>query len=241
MNLDRRLFMGKVLSGIVYPEYFPLHASENVVNLGCGVGPQLKTYQGSYKHMACVDLLQDRLDQLRAFAQEEGINETAYETHCVPVEQTGLQANGFEKALCIDIIEHLNNPGAMLTEIHRLLKPGGRALVTIPMMHDHVTHLLRSIGKILGRKTSERLPEGHPDRHNTSLSRRQWMKVFEASPLKLVGAKATTLFPPLHLYGIPRFWFRVRAIHAVDRFLCSVPFLNRLGQSWMCILEKPSA
>ena len=139
----------------------------------------------------------------------------------------------------IDIIEHLEDPSAFLAEVHRLLKPGGAALITIPVMHDHYVHVARGVKNLITGKKTRVLPEGHPDRHNTELSRRSWMKVFAASPLVLTRVRATTLFPPLHLYGVPKFWFTCWPVHVLDRFLCSVPLLRRLGQSWMCVLKKP--
>ena len=41
------------------------------------------------------------------------------------------------------------------------------------------------------------------------------------------------MFPPLHLYGMPRFWFSNRFIHAVDRRVAALPGIQRLGQTVM--------
>lgn len=232
MPLDRRLFNGKLQSSIVYPEFFPIQKTDRVVNLGCGVGPQVAAYAGQFQEMVCVDLSEDRLEQLKIFMVERGI--TGFTTLAARVEQTGLPVDSFDKALCIDIIEHLADPMAFLQEIHRLLKPGGRALVTIPVMHDHYVHLARA----LRRSKAKDLPEGHPDKHNSDLSRARWLQLFRQSPLTLKSIRATTLFPPLHLTGIPRFWFTNPIIHGVDRLLCQIPFVRRFGQAWMCILEK---
>ena len=38
----------------------------------------------------------------------------------------------FDVVLCSDVIEHLENPSAMLREIRRVLRPGGVAIVTLP-------------------------------------------------------------------------------------------------------------
>ncbi|MEK7137700.1 MAG: class I SAM-dependent methyltransferase [Patescibacteria group bacterium] len=235
-NLDRRLFEGKLQSSIVYPEFFPLSPEERVVNLGCGVGPQVAIYRGHFREMLCVDTDGNRLRQLIYFMQEHEVSN--FKVLEARVEATGLPDSSFDKALCIDIIEHLTDPMSLVWEVHRILKPGGRALVTVPVMHDRYTHTLRSLRGFFSRKKTKELPEGHPDRHNTNFSRREWMHLFQRSPLQLVSVRATTLFPPLHLYGMPRFWFTNAAIHAVDRWFSSTPGIRRLGQSWMCILEK---
>jgi 2-polyprenyl-3-methyl-5-hydroxy-6-metoxy-1,4-benzoquinol methylase len=235
MQLDRRLFNGKVISSIVYPEIFPMNPTDDVVNLGCGVGPQAVAYNGMYRTMIGVDLSADRLEQSKVLLSEHNV--TGYETLCAPVENTGLATSSFDKALAIDIIEHLPHPRGILDEAHRLLKSGGTLLVSVPAMHDHYTHALFTIGKILGRKTKQ-LPSGHLDAHNASMSVRQWEKLVQEAGFTIIKTRATTLWPPLHLYGLPRFWFTNPFIHAVDRILCSVPILKRFGQAYLMVAKK---
>lgn len=235
MQLDRRLFRGKVTSSIVYPEIFPLLPTEDVVNLGCGVGPQAVAYKGAYRKMVGVDLSQDRLDQSRIFLEEHGV--TGYETLCAPVEKTGLPSASFDKALAIDIIEHLATPLALLQEAHRLLKVGGELLVSVPAMHDHYTHTLSRIAGLLGRKTNH-LPSGHLDAHNSAHSLQGWEALLKEAKFEILRTRATTLFPPLHLYGIPRFWFTNTVIHRIDRWLCTLAILKRFGQAYLFVARK---
>lgn len=235
MELDRRLFDGKVISSVVYPRFFPLGKEMRVVNLGCGLGPQAVVYKNSFKEMVGVDLSQERLRMSEVLLREAGVSN--YRTVCAPVEATGLPSESFERALAIDIIEHLRSPSALLFEAHRLLRPGGELLVSVPAMHDHYVHGIKRIGRLFGKKTKE-LPAGHLDAHNSSLSLREWETVIRNSPLTIVHTRATTLFPPLHLYGVPRFWFTNRFVHAIDSFLCTIPVLKRFGQSSLMILKK---
>lgn len=236
MELDRRLFSGKVQSSIVYPEIFPIAPDEDVVNLGCGVGPQAVVYKGSFRKMVGVDLSRDRLEQSKVLLGEKGVS--GYETLCAPVEKTGLPEQSFDKALAIDIIEHLPEPSGILREAFRLLKPGGQLLVSVPAMHDHYTHTLSGIAKLLGRKTSH-LPSGHLDAHNSSNTVSGWEKLVRSAGFTIVRSRASTLFPPLHLYGVPRFWFSNPVIHAIDRFFCGLPILKRLGQAYLMVAERP--
>lgn len=44
----------------------------------------------------------------------------------------------FDSALCTEVLEHLPDPGRCLDEIHRVVKPGGSVLFTVPMtMYTH--------------------------------------------------------------------------------------------------------
>ncbi len=235
MQLDRRLFNGKIISSIVYPSFFPIHPDQRVVNFGCGVGPQAVAYKDCYQEMVGVDLNAERLEMSKILLAECGVKN--YRTICVPVEQTGLQDASFEKALAIDIIEHLPNPRALLAEARRVLIANGELLVSVPAMHDHYVHLFRWIGKIFGRKTVE-LPSGHLDAHNSAHSVSAWEKIAEDEGFSIVRTRASTLFPPLHLYGIPRFWFKSALIRSIDGFCCSLPFLKRFGQAYLMVLRK---
>jgi len=237
MQLDRRLFNGKVTSSIVYPECFPILPHDDVVNLGCGVAPQAVVYKGSFRSMVGVDLHKERLASSLVMLEEHGV--TGYSTVCAAVESTGLDGGRYDKALAIDIIEHLPHPERLLDEAKRLLKPNGLLLVTVPAMHDLYVHGARNVAKMLGKRTSP-LPSGHLDAHNSDLSLRAWEKVMAHSGFEIVRTRASTLFPPLHLYGVPRFWFTVGWIHAIDSFLCQMPFLKRFGQAMLFILRKPS-
>lgn len=235
MHLDRRLFDGKVISSVVYPEFFPLCPTDHVVNLGCGLGPQAMVYKGNFARMVGVDLHEERLAASRVLLAEHHVQH--YETICAPVEATGLPDTSFDKAIAIDIIEHLEHPRPLLMEAYRLLRPGGEMLVSVPAMHDCYTHGVKWLARMLGKKTQE-LPHGHPDAHNTSLSVRGWMNLVRSTPFQIVRTRATTLWPPLHLYGLSRFWFTNPVIHALDRMLCHFPGLKHLGQAYLMVLCK---
>jgi 2-polyprenyl-3-methyl-5-hydroxy-6-metoxy-1,4-benzoquinol methylase len=45
---------------------------------------------------------------------------------------TGLQDNFFDVVICFQLIEHIKDDKTLLKEIHRVLKPGGKLLLTTP-------------------------------------------------------------------------------------------------------------
>jgi SAM-dependent methyltransferase len=234
--LDRRLFNGKVQSAVIYPRFFPLALTDRVVNLGCGLGPQAVVYKNSFARMVGVDLHAERLKDSHTLLAEHGVQR--YETVCAPVECTGLPDASFDKALAIDIIEHVPDPAAFLREAHRLLKPGAELLISVPAMHDHYVHTFRAIGRLLGRKTHE-LPHGHWDAHNSNHAVSAWRRIIAATPFVIVRTRATTLWPPLHLYGVPKFWFTNSLVRAIDDLFCGLPLLKQLGQTYLIVVRKP--
>ena len=46
---------------------------------------------------------------------------------------TGFPDASFDLVVCSDVIEHVDDPDAMLMEIRRLLTPGGRLIITTPL------------------------------------------------------------------------------------------------------------
>lgn len=47
-------------------------------------------------------------------------------------------AASFDYVICAELLEHVPQPGAVLTEVYRMLKPGGSLIITVPFMfHIH--------------------------------------------------------------------------------------------------------
>lgn len=240
MSLDMR--KGKLASARVYQEFFPFTASDTVINIGCGAGPQAVIYRGQYQQMVGVDINAERLAQADATLRQNGI--THYQTACADVEHLPLPDGVFDKALAVDVIEHVRDPQRMCSEAHRVLKPGGVMLITFPALHDHYVRLFSRIGRLLGRKSKsqraafDKPDEWHPDAHNQEHSVQEWSALVESCGFRLVDSRASTLFPPLHLYGVPRFWFTNPIIHRIDSALAHTRLLRNYGQALVALYEK---
>lgn len=228
---------GKIASSAAHAEFFPLRPTDRVVNLGFGDGPQAVHYAGRFSEMVGVDVNAERLERARRMLAAMGVgNVRLVEGN---VEALPFPDASFEAALACDIIEHVEHPDRFLAEMRRVLVPGGRALITVPAMHDRFTDAVSGLGRLLGKKAAPH-PEGwHPDHHQHEMSVGAWTAVIARAGFRVVRRRATTLFPPLHLYGVPRFWFTVRPLRAADRLLCRIPGLRLLGQTMM--LECVSA
>lgn len=239
--LSRR-FGGKVLSARVYPEFFPLAPEDVVANLGCGTGAQVLAYGASFRRMIGIDISLRRLSQSCETLRDRKLG--GYAAVCAMAESVPLRSESFDKVLAIDVIEHVVDPTAVCREMHRLLRSGGRLLVTFPAMHDRITDALTAMLRLVPRRNQRSrgfLPSSgqwNPDAHNNRLSLQSWINLVEGSGFMLRRSRASTLFPPLHLYGVPRVWFSNDTIHAVDARLCAIRGLRRLGQSLACDFER---
>lgn len=227
---------GKVLASRLYPRFFPLGPQDRVVNLGCGEGPQAAVYAGSCREMVGVDINPERVRRSEEVAAAYGA--VGYRAICANVEETGLDSGAFEKAIVVDVIEHVQHPERLLAEVRRLLVPGGRLLITFPALHDRYVDAGSWLKRTLLRRPAPPHPEGwQPDLHNQDRPVGAWLRACAEAGFTLERSRASTLFPPLHLYGVPRFWFSNPLVRRVDGFLSSLPILRRCGQTLVCVLR----
>ena len=69
------------------------------------------------------------------------------------VSNLPIASGGLELVLALDLLEHIEDDGALMKEIHRILKPGGYLLATVPAHpslwsgHDEALHHFRRYTK----------------------------------------------------------------------------------------------
>ncbi|MBC7429278.1 MAG: class I SAM-dependent methyltransferase [Bacteriovorax sp.] len=100
-----------------------------VLDIGCNIGQllHLMNYQAKIKGVG-VDISIEALQNARLILPEN------FEFVLCSIEK-GLpfEDNAFDVIVCMDVIEHLENPQVVLKEMYRVLKPGGRFLFHVPV------------------------------------------------------------------------------------------------------------
>jgi SAM-dependent methyltransferase len=88
------------------------------------------------------DLSLDGLIVARRFAAAEGVEDRTLWV-CCSAEKLPFATAAFGSALAVAVIEHVPDDVAAMREIARVLRPGGRAWVTVPHALRHIAPILR--------------------------------------------------------------------------------------------------
>ncbi len=94
-----------------------------ILDIGCGTGALTKELE-RYGTATGIDFSQQAVD----FCKSRGVKDVRLGS----VEETGCPPDSFDAVLCLDVLEHLPDDETGMTEIYRVLKPGGTAIIFVP-------------------------------------------------------------------------------------------------------------
>lgn len=103
---------------------------ERALDVGCDVGTlaaQLKK-DGLVKFMEGVELS-------AAASEAEKILDRVHRVD-LSHSEAGLDKESYDLVLCLDVLEHMQDPWAALARIRRLLKPSGQVVVSLPNVRN---------------------------------------------------------------------------------------------------------
>jgi len=107
--------------------------SIRVLEFGCGEGANLFAIQSRLPAMTGlgVDIDQTSINKARSIAAQKATHRLAF--LCADsMNDSDVKPASFDYALLIDVLEHLKDPGALLSDIDSLLTPDGTILVSVP-------------------------------------------------------------------------------------------------------------
>lgn len=96
--------------------------SGSLLDVGCGTKP----YQALFEVSSYTGLELDT-----PVARQRNVADAYYDGEIFPFPN-----NSFNSVLCNQVLEHVFRPDAFLAEVNRVLKPGGRLLLTVPFIWD---------------------------------------------------------------------------------------------------------
>lgn len=142
---------------------------EAILDYGCGNGELLSRVGRRFRRVVGVDATDASVE--RTCKRLEGNRNAAiykYDGEMPKVK------GGFDYVTCLDVLEHLEEPGNILKEIKNLMAPGGRLIVSVPNWYDFI------VSRIL------RLNKYHLHAHTPW----GWMKILKNAGFKTTGCRA---------------------------------------------------
>lgn len=103
-----------------------LPGTAEILDIGCGTGALLHRLQGlGYQRLTGLDIAPPEAPEgFRALQVDLDDCRAPLPDGCIDL------------ALMVEVIEHVENVGSLLDEIHRLLRPDGSVLITTPNVHS---------------------------------------------------------------------------------------------------------
>ncbi len=105
------------------------HLSGRIADVGCGDGRICLLLDGPDRKMVGVDIAWKRCDRARRKFARTGRTAGFLQADagCLP-----FQTRSLDGLVLTEVLEHVADPGEVLGEIRRVLKPGGRAILSVP-------------------------------------------------------------------------------------------------------------
>ena len=132
-------------------KYVKTRSNFKVLDIGCGTGKNLEEFCKFGKAFG----IDTSIDAIRFCREKRGLKNVTLAS----AQKTGFSYDSFDVVCILDVLEHTDDKKT-LKEIHRILKPGGLLLITVPAFNflwsrwDEVLHHRRrytreSLSKIL--------------------------------------------------------------------------------------------
>lgn len=117
-----------------------LPSTTPVLEVGCGDGSFTKELAKYSQSITAIDISERQVQEnARRFPAIQ------FQQHDV-AEVFPFETNSFGVIWCSEVLEHLFDPAFALKEMHRLLRPGGKLLVTVPY-HGYFKNVLIALFK----------------------------------------------------------------------------------------------
>lgn len=181
INVDPRAFWGHRLFIEAYPvfkKYIPKKDGQIILDIGSGTGRYGVKFAKDFPNSKVVisDILGESLVIGRKLANYLGVKNVQFQKE--DVLKTSFPDNYFDVIFCDVLIQHIPNYKAAMSEMKRVLRPGGRIIVSgVNYWNPH--NFYKFLLRINGKK--------YEYNYEKSFKKKELRKLFEDFNLEVVG------------------------------------------------------
>jgi len=194
------------------------------LDIGCGDGKLAENFahRAGFSQIYGIDNDKECIRQ----AEKRGINAKYIDA----TEKLPFEDNFFDAVLCSQVVEHLDNVDILLEEIQRVLKPGGKLMISVPnlcSLHNRIFMLFGYQPTVIS--PSSRFSFGNPVQKGEKLE-------------KSVGHRHNKAFAPkafremLKYYGFDIKYYYGAGIYFLPKFILKLS--PELGVNQIALAEK---
>jgi ubiquinone/menaquinone biosynthesis C-methylase UbiE len=117
----------------------PFLQARDVLDLGCFTGGRTVAWSERYRpaSISGIDVAQVFIDAAEAFAESRDVRASFTVGRG---EELPYDADSFDAVVSFDVFEHVQDPGRVLEECRRVLKPGGEVFLVFPSFFQPIEH-----------------------------------------------------------------------------------------------------
>lgn len=178
------------------------HVGGDLLDIGCGEGRGLTYLRDRVNSYTGIDKIAEVLNALK----QDYPNDRFLQMNIPPFK--GLEDNTFDTAVSFQVIEHIEEDEQYIKEIHRVLKPGGTAILSTPNIKMSLTRNPWHVREYTHQEFEELLSRHFSEVECLGVYGDE--KVMEYYQRNKKGVEKFTRFDIFNLqYRLPRSWLEV--------------------------------
>lgn len=214
-----------------------------VADIGCGCGLYvflLNAVLGRRKtaDFYGIDIVPENIEYAERLRKQLKVNNAVFAVD--NAEALTLPENSFDIVVCVEVVEHLVNPAKFITQLYKILKHGGVAIIATPNLGNPIAslkRLLRFGSPVVDIPPVSGCKSGMAHDHISVKSRCEWVRLMKESGFRIESMRRGALFFGGAKYDSHPACFGISVL--LDAVLDYLPFMVGFTENITFKLRKP--